>query len=959
MRKKRFDLQCALLAACAAVVTMSLAGSTSADDVIWTNDFTDRLWSNVGNWDQFEGNCGPDVTPDTVPVAEQGVVIIETEGDPIRCSGTGNDRPEGPPAGQGPIVDASATNAGGYYLIADNNLDVNTGGSLRFRARCWIGSGSGKTGVVNIDGGEAVFNDNQYVSDKDLYIGLDGGTGTLNVYAGEARVPDRRIYVGSGAGSSGTVTISGGRLQSGMELRVGNDSGSGVVNQTGGLIEVTNIGLNMISCYNGAINLNGGECYSRDVPVFQYPTGKMFIDGGMLRVNDFSTHESEIRDQITFGNIVGANSSTDPDDGNWKIALVPPEASKYTFYTITVQSPIPPCEINAIPYKDQSLMLSTTGTDNIVYTVTNEGVSNVNYTVTKVDENGDPAVYDWITPSPGSGSVAGSTDGKSGGTDDVTVTIDPAAGSLGIGSYTAYLAFTPNCDPTAKRIRRIDLEVVECHTDVDPNATASLGIRSNTADLYIYGDCWEAGPQTYTFTVTNTVGASRTYDVAETDAGGTPLPNPGYTWLSLDKTAGGPIASGSSDTVTMTVNISLPDDTREYAYLTFTPNCGDPIIRKIQATNTNIGDAWGIKGVYKGDVHPMDAGSCTEANGHDCNFVASYGIVGGAHQWYGTVVTDPDAENQKAFLIDQGTLGNSGAQNGFDMVVRAGYLSSVKNSVSGNENNHVSGVLGVTMVARVKTLYSHWTSAQMWIKNNNGGRQSEGDPSWWLDPRIAAGPVWGGPGPIFPDQIAEYRNNNSLPPGPPTNRVTNPLLADQTAYHIIRVTNGVGKYGSRSLKIYFDEDPTPVMEFENLLDGDGYPPDDSGFDDGFAFGTFGGGSIAKFYYDWFTFTDTGMYAPGEEDDCIGSLIPNFCNRPFADADNDGDTDQDDFAKFQLCYSGNNVAHPDTPECRCFNQEGDDNDVDDTDFGEFQNCASGPNIPVNNVTHPSCIGAPNP
>jgi hypothetical protein len=157
---------------------------------------------------------------------------------------------------------------------------------------------------------------------------------------------------------------------------------------------------------------------------------------------------------------------------------------------------------------------------------------------------------------------------------------------------------------------------------------------------------------------------------------------------------------------------------------------------------------------------------------------------------------------------------------------------------------------------------------------------------------------------------------------------------------------GGGTYGDLvSFMVYFDEDPNPVIEVHGWWLS---PAIYNYLGDKFCFGTYGGSASGDIYWDWISFTNRGMYAPGEEDSCIGTLIPEFpppCNTPFADADNDGDVDQDDFATFQICYSGT-AAHPDTPEyCRCFNREGADNDVDDSDFGEFNKCASGPNIPV--------------
>ncbi|MHC4673100.1 MAG: hypothetical protein ACYTBZ_11490, partial [Planctomycetota bacterium] len=82
------------------------------------------------------------------------------------------------------------------------------------------------------------------------------------------------------------------------------------------------------------------------------------------------------------------------------------------------------------------------------------------------------------------------------------------------------------------------------------------------------------------------------------------------------------------------------------------------------------------------------------------------------------------------------------------------------------------------------------------------------------------------------------------------------------------------------------------------------------------------------------------------------------NDPFADADDDDDVDQDDFALFQSCYTGPDQPIPAVPEyCRCFDVDNSsstgtpDNRIDGYDYLKFENCASGPNIPAD----PGCDG----
>lgn len=87
----------------------------------------------------------------------------------------------------------------------------------------------------------------------------------------------------------------------------------------------------------------------------------------------------------------------------------------------------------------------------------------------------------------------------------------------------------------------------------------------------------------------------------------------------------------------------------------------------------------------------------------------------------------------------------------------------------------------------------------------------------------------------------------------------------------------------------------------------------------------------------------------DEDGLIDCDDPNCaeflacqCNDPFADVDGDGDVDQEDFAAFQLCYTGPGQGPPPSG-CACFDRPeptAPDGDVDQADFGLFQLCASG-------------------
>ena len=85
----------------------------------------------------------------------------------------------------------------------------------------------------------------------------------------------------------------------------------------------------------------------------------------------------------------------------------------------------------------------------------------------------------------------------------------------------------------------------------------------------------------------------------------------------------------------------------------------------------------------------------------------------------------------------------------------------------------------------------------------------------------------------------------------------------------------------------------------------------------------------------------------------GSTCSQFqcCPLPFADADHDGDVDQDDFGAMQVCYTGDSGGVP--TGCACFDTNSDGS-VNHTDVTGFLNCWTGPNVPWTAALTPSCV-----
>lgn len=152
-------------------------------------------------------------------------------------------------------------------------------------------SGSNKgTSRLNIEGGTTAFKDSVYVS----YTGKSntGGKAEINLTGGKTTF-EKRVFVGEGANTEGTVTINLGvgnsvafqdglnigdgdgskgtlNVQSGTVNWTGNtsigNSGTGVVNLSGGEIRLTNSGIVSVgagsSAGNGTLNISGGTFYA-------------------------------------------------------------------------------------------------------------------------------------------------------------------------------------------------------------------------------------------------------------------------------------------------------------------------------------------------------------------------------------------------------------------------------------------------------------------------------------------------------------------------------------------------------------------------------------------------------------------------------------------------------------------------------------------------------------------------
>jgi autotransporter-associated beta strand protein/T5SS/PEP-CTERM-associated repeat protein len=164
------------------VLMVALAAATQSQAQTWTGT-TNQEWTTTTNWST--GSLPGVNTKTYIDTATGNTPIITT------------------------AVDKSAT-------VGTNDL--------------WIGSASGKTGVLTVDNGGALNSNGTW-----LIVGNGGGTGTLNVNAGGSVTTNNNIRMAQGGGS-GTLNVNGGSVTA-SNIEAGGTSSINVTN--GGTISVT------------------------------------------------------------------------------------------------------------------------------------------------------------------------------------------------------------------------------------------------------------------------------------------------------------------------------------------------------------------------------------------------------------------------------------------------------------------------------------------------------------------------------------------------------------------------------------------------------------------------------------------------------------------------------------------------------------------------------------------------
>ncbi|MEZ6093392.1 MAG: hypothetical protein R3C03_04020 [Pirellulaceae bacterium] len=169
---------------------------------------------------------------------------------------------------------ASTWTVGGEVVIGRNGgngtLNVNDGGIVESgtdTGESSIGTGSSSSGIVNVSGFST--ESSTWNVRNALSVGIDGGSGTLTVNDGGLVDAGSVGLIGINSGSTGTVTVQGfstsgdvaSTLRFGNSLFIGEDGGTGTLNvNDGGLVET--LGSGRISegiGSNGTVTVQGAD----------------------------------------------------------------------------------------------------------------------------------------------------------------------------------------------------------------------------------------------------------------------------------------------------------------------------------------------------------------------------------------------------------------------------------------------------------------------------------------------------------------------------------------------------------------------------------------------------------------------------------------------------------------------------------------------------------------------------
>ena len=169
-------------------------------------------------------------------------------------------------------------NVGGMGTpLATGSISV-TGGVVETRGTLWLGSAAGSQGTLSVSAGAVTNLSTAYVGDT--------GTGTLAVAGGTVRLAGTTT-VGNQATGVGMMSVSGGSCET-AELFLGNNGGTGTVSVSGGALTLhNNVSLGNTVGSSGTWTQSGGIGTLRGTTTVGVSgAGKLTVSGGTLNLSN-------------------------------------------------------------------------------------------------------------------------------------------------------------------------------------------------------------------------------------------------------------------------------------------------------------------------------------------------------------------------------------------------------------------------------------------------------------------------------------------------------------------------------------------------------------------------------------------------------------------------------------------------------------------------------------------------
>ncbi|HQL75389.1 MAG TPA: autotransporter-associated beta strand repeat-containing protein [Phycisphaerae bacterium] len=175
----------------------------------------------------------------------------------------------------------------GHYTLSDGTLSVSSSMFVGYNGTATLGVTGGTINVTNglmvwngsgrIDIGQDAGKTTQ-VNTNWLTLGQDSGTGELNQTGGAVNLANSHLYLGYGAAATGTYNLSNGTLTINGDIRT--DSGTGLFNQTGGSTTANWIRMGINGGSDGEFRVSNGTVQiNNEARIGENGTGVLRLSG--------------------------------------------------------------------------------------------------------------------------------------------------------------------------------------------------------------------------------------------------------------------------------------------------------------------------------------------------------------------------------------------------------------------------------------------------------------------------------------------------------------------------------------------------------------------------------------------------------------------------------------------------------------------------------------------------------